>query len=303
MEVVGKGVGVVGTQIGTQSPDCQVHNGHFPGVGIGFLTVNGNGVSFAGMVGDEPGRLDKHSSGTATGVIDPGIAVGFQDGHKGVDNAGGGVELSAAFAFFFGKLGNAVFVSAAQKIAVAFGFAHVHVGKKINDVSQNLFVQVGAGVIFGQHAFESFVVGFDSPHGVVDDDADFRFVGGGSDFCPAGGFRYKENVFFKIGIGVIFKTVAFQNKLIVFFLESGGNVFQENQSDDDVAVFGSGDMPPKDTGGILDLFFKTDVGSVVGFPGSRLCFFCHELNSLLDFYYDTNKCFFVVFLVIQGDGF
>ena len=182
MEVVCKGVGVVGTQIGAQSPDCQIHDRHFPGVGVGFLAVNGNGVPFAGMVGDEPGGLDKHSPGTAAGVVDPGIAVGFQDGDKGVDNAGGRVKLPSPFSFFFGKLSDAVFVSAAQKIAVAFGFAHVHVGEKIDDIPQNLFIQIGAGVVFGQHAFEFFVAGFDGPHGVVDDGSDFRFVGGGGDF-------------------------------------------------------------------------------------------------------------------------
>ena len=104
-----------------------------------------------------------------------------------------------------------------------------------------MLVERGAGVVLGQHALEARVVALDGDHGVVHDLADGGLRGAILQVAPACHRRYPEYI-----LGFVFilifrvgpRVVAFaRHELGAVFLEAVGDVFQEDEAEDDVLVF------------------------------------------------------------------
>ena len=119
--------------------------------------------------------------------------------------------------------------------------AHADGADEVDEFAEAMLVEGGAGVVLRQDAFEARVVALDRDHRVVDDLADGRLLGAVLEIGPARVGRDPEDVLgvvfvriFGIGAGV----VAFAcDQLRVVFLEGVGDVFEEDEAEDDVLVF------------------------------------------------------------------
>ena len=121
---------------------------------------------------DEPLALHKHPTGPAARVKHAAL-VRRQHGNEGLDDTARGVELAALLAFGTGELAEKVFVNAPEDILRAILLVSQTDGTdEIDQLTEPLLVQGGAGVVLGQHAFEDTVVPFDVFHGVIDQFAD-----------------------------------------------------------------------------------------------------------------------------------
>ena len=133
---------------------------------------------------------------------------------------------------------------------------HLDIGEEIYHLSQPPLVQLGPGEIFGQDVLEKLVLLLDTPHGLVDDGADLRRMGRCGDDRPAGILRDKEDVLGGVLVLVLLEAAALLHQLLVLRLEPVGDVFQEDQPQDDGLVLRSVHVPPQDAGGLPDLFFS-----------------------------------------------
>lgn len=96
--------------------------------------------------------LHKHTAGAAATIVNAAVIKGPQNGDQDFDYTGRRIKFPTANALFFRKLSNAVFIGAAQKILASLGTAHIHaVRKNIDHIAQYPFIQIGAGIVFGQH--------------------------------------------------------------------------------------------------------------------------------------------------------
>lgn len=274
VQVVEERVFVVLAEVRVDAADGHVHFRHFPGIGVGLLSVNAYIVAVAAMVLDKLDALHEHAAGTAAGVIDALAFARLEDAHDGFHNACGGVEFAALHAFVACELRDAIFVGAAEQIFARFGVAHVHVAEHIDHVAEHALVEVGGRIILGEHAFECLVVLLNFDHRLIENLADFGSVGGFRDFGPAGVLRNKEDVFAHVFVEVFFETFTFGDELVVAFFECGRNVAQENEPGENFAVVRCGDVPPEFTSGVPDLLFKAESRL-----GCRILFrcTCHSL--------------------------
>lgn len=69
MQVVEKGIFGMVAKVCVDSADCHVHFGHFPGVGIGFLSEDRDVASVSCVLLNELYGLYEHSALTAAWVI------------------------------------------------------------------------------------------------------------------------------------------------------------------------------------------------------------------------------------------
>ena len=280
MQVMEERVFVVFAEVCVDAADGHVHFRHFPGVGVGLLSVNAHVVAVATMVLDKLDALHEHAAGTAAGVIDAFAFARLEDFDDGFHDACGGVEFAALDAFVACKLRDAVFVSATEQILACFGVAHVHITEHIYHVAEHTLVEVGSRVVLGEHTFESLVVLLDFDHRLIKNLANFGSVGGFRDFGPAGVLWNKEDVLAHVFVEVFFETFAFGDEFVVAFFECGRNVAQEDKPGENFAVIRCGDVPPEFAGGVPDLLFKAE--SCRGLR--RFCRFrdaCHELKPFL----------------------
>ena len=134
------------------------------------------------------------------------------------------------------------------------------VGEEVHHLAQHLFVQVRAGIDLRQHILQRPVIVFDGAHGVVDDLPDLRRVRCGGNCRPARILRHKEDALGKIFVDVLLEAVSFVHQLLVTLLKAVGDVFQENQAEDDVLVFRSVHVAAQHACSVPDLFLKADVG-------------------------------------------
>ena len=283
VQVVEERVFVVLAEVRVDAADGHVHFRHFPGVGVGLLSVNAYVVAVATVVLDKLDALHEHAAGTAAGVIDALAFARFEDAHDGFHDACGGVEFASLHAFVACELRNAVFVGAAEQILARFGVAHVHVAEHIDHIAEYTLIEVGGRVVLGEHAFERLVVLLDFDHRLVENLADFGSMGGFRDFGPPGVLRYKEDVFAHVFVEVFFEAFAFGDEFVVAFFECGRNVTQEDEPCENFAVVRRRDVPPEFAGGVPDLLFKAE--SCRG----CLCRFsctCHSINPLLQRQYN-----------------
>lgn len=114
VQVVEECVCVVFAEVRVDAADGHVHFCHFPGVGVGLLSVNAYIVAVAAMVLDKLDALHEHAAGAAAGVINALAFAGFEDFDDGFHDACGGVEFAALDAFVACELRDAVFVGATE---------------------------------------------------------------------------------------------------------------------------------------------------------------------------------------------
>lgn len=221
VQVVEKRICVVFAEVRIDAADGHVHFCHFPGVGVGLLSVNAYIVAVAAVILYELDALHEHAAGAAARVIDAFAFARLEDAHDGFHDACGGVEFAALDAFVACELRDAVFVGAAEQILACLGVAHVHVAEHIDHVAEYTLVEVGGRVVLGKYAFECLVVLLDFDHRLVENLADFGGMGGFRDFGPAGVLRNKEDVFAHVFVKVFFKAFAFGDEFVVAFFECG----------------------------------------------------------------------------------
>ena len=262
VEVIKESVCLIRPEVGVDTTDRHIHLCHLPSIGVALLTINRDFTTIAAVRLYKLCTLNEHTAGATARVIDTAVGKRFQNSDNGFNNAGWGIEFAALYTFIRCKLSNTVFISSAEEIFTVLVIAHIHIGEQVNHIAQNTFVQIWACIVFGQHIFQTFVFCFNSPHCIVDKCANFRGVSSRSNLAPPCILRYEENVIFGVGITVIFEAVALSDKLLITLFKRIGYVAQENKSYDHFSVFCCGDMSPKDTGSVPDLFFKADCGVV-----------------------------------------
>ena len=129
------------------------------------------------------------------------------------------IEFSTAFALFFGKLSDAVFISSAKDIAVTLGLSHIHIGKKVNDIAKDSLVQIWAGIILWEHVLEFLVVIFDCTHSIINNRSDFRLMCRCRDLVPAGILRHEEYIILKVCIRIILESIPLSYKLLILLVK------------------------------------------------------------------------------------
>ncbi len=112
---------------------------------------------------------------------------------------------------------------------------------EVDEFAEAVFVEGGAGVVFGEDAFEAGVVALDGDHRVVHDLADGGLLGAGLEVGPAGLLWHPEDVVGAVFVGVLrvgaFVFALTGEELGAHFLEGVGDVFEEDEAEDDVLVF------------------------------------------------------------------
>ena len=251
-------VGVVGAEVRLDAADGEVHLRHFPGGGVGVLAVDGDVVDAPGMALDELGGLHEHAAGAAAGVVDAPL-VGLQDLHERLHHAGGREEFAAFLALLLGEHGEAVFVGAAEDVAGVAVLLHADVREEVDHVAEAALVELGAGEGLREDALQARIVLLDGEHGVVDDLADLGRVGGIGDAAPAGFRRDEKHVLLRVGVRILLESLALLHELVAPRFEPVGEVFQEDEAEDDVFVLGGVQIAAENAGGIPYLFLKSDI--------------------------------------------
>ena len=159
MLVVVESVGLLLSQVAGNSADGEVHLGQLVG-GLGvFLAVNGNIFLVAVVALDKLETLHEHTAGAAARVIDLAFE-GLNHLRYEIDDALRGVEFALSFAFSDGKLGEEVFVHAANEVVLL-----VLEGINLIDLVQercqlgDVKAQVGV-VVVRKSALQGFVLAF-----------------------------------------------------------------------------------------------------------------------------------------------
>ena len=172
-------------QVGLDAANGEIHEGQFPGVGVGFFPIDADIPHFAAVGFNELFRLDEHAAGPTTRVIDASLVRG-QHGDQGSDHRCRGVELATPFPFRAGKSTQKILVDPAQCVAgLMFGGAKANGTDEVHQFAQAALVEGRAGVTFGQDAFQLGVFPLDLGHGLIDALADVRLFGGGLHPVPA----------------------------------------------------------------------------------------------------------------------
>ena len=109
-------------------------------------------------------------------------------------------------------------------------FNHLNVGEQIDHITKAALIQFRSCKVFRENILEAFVILLNTPHRIVNDCPNLRGVSCCGDDTPASILWHKENVFCKVLINILFKTISFSNKLLIFCLEAVGNIFEENQT-------------------------------------------------------------------------
>ena len=147
-------------------------------------------------------------------------------------------------------------------------------------------VEAGAGIVLGEDAFEARVVALDGDHGVVHGLADGGLLGAGLEVGPAGIGGHPEDVLgfvfigvFGIGPGVVALT---GEEFGAVFLKGVGNVFEEDEPEDNMLVFRRVHVVTELICGKPELGLEADGGGA-GRAGVRLagCFSGHAEDFLM----------------------
>jgi len=201
VQVAMETVGVFVAEIGFDAADGEVHLGQLPRGRVALLTEDADvALGFAavaiagGVFFHEPDRLHKHAARTAAGV-EHAAFVGGEHFDEQLDDAAGRVELPAFLALGAGELRQEILVHAPEDILrPALLVAKADLRNQVDHFPQLLLVQVGAGVILGEHAFERRVVALDGDHGVIQQLADEWVFGAALQISPARFRRHPEDV-------------------------------------------------------------------------------------------------------------
>src|SRR5581483_11075886 len=115
MQVAMEAVGVLGSEVGVDAANREVHLGEPPRGGVGLLPVDRDVAELPTMLADERLALDEHAARSAAWVVDaPLERLDHLDNQA--HDASRGVELAALLAFSAGELAEEVFVDAAEDV-------------------------------------------------------------------------------------------------------------------------------------------------------------------------------------------
>ena len=267
MQVVCKCIRLIRAEVRVNPANSHIHFRHFPGIGIGFLSINRDRSTPAGMRLNKLCALHEHTAGATAAIINAAVVKRAQNSNQRFDYAGRRVEFAATNTFFFRKLSDAVFIGAPQKIFTLFCVAHIDiVGKNIDHIAQHPLIEVRTGVVLRKYIFQCFILRLNRSHGRINDSADLRGMGGGGNGTPSCFLRDKEYALHSISVAVILETIALIHKFLITLIKGCGNVAQENKPDDNFSVFCRRNVTPQNASCIPKLFLKADVG---------ICSFCH----------------------------
>ena len=276
MERAAEGVGVLGSEVGLDAPEGEVHDGEAAGGGVALLAVDADVAELAAVRFHEFLALDEHAARSAGGVVDASPIRGNHLDEE-ADDAGGGVELAAVLSLGAGELGEEVLEDASKEVfGPAGGIGELDGADEVDEFAKAVLVEVGAAVVFVQGALEAGIVPFEGDHGVVDELADGRELGIGLEEGPAGLLRNPEDVggevlvlVFGIGPGVVALS---RNELGVMLLEAIRDVLQEDKAEDDVLVLARIHVVTKLISGEPEFSLEADIGRGVfgggGFLGT-----------------------------------
>lgn len=271
---VGVAVVVEGVAVGdlaVDATDGEVHLGQPPGGVVRLLAVDrdvglhslGHLAAIAvarGVRADELDGLHEHPRRAAARVVNA-AAVGLEHLDQQLDYAARGVKLAAFLALGTGELGEEVFVNAAEHVLGAASLVtDLDVRDEVNDLSEALFVERGACVVFWQNAFEGRIVAFDGRHGLINDPTDVGLPGLRPDTGPTCLGRNPENVFCAVFIGVfgVGALSLLSDKFDAVFLKGVRNVLEEDKTEDDVFVFGGVHRAAQGVGGAPEFCFEVE---------------------------------------------
>jgi len=272
---VGEAVRRAFAEVVFDTTDGHVHRRQFPGGAVFFLSVDGDGVGGVALMGaDEALGLDEEAAAAHRRVVHAAV-VRLEHGDDEADDGFGGEVLAAAFAFGEGKAAEKVFVYVAEDVfgaECAVGVEAVF-GEELDEADEG---GVADAVVADalEDAFEFGVVFFDGVKGVVDEFGDAavfaapgefgaEFEGdGGGDFVPARLARYPEGDVFGVvvtlfefggdsggvigGVGIVGRVEVVVARgvaqllfdLLALRVEGVGDVFEEDEAEDDVFVVG-----------------------------------------------------------------
>src|SRR5665647_1973520 len=197
-----EGVGVVRPQVALEAADGEVHLGQAPGGGVALLPVDGDVALAAAVLLHKALALHEHAARTAAGVVDAALER-LDHLDQQLDDAARRVELATALALGAGEAAEEVLVDAAQQVlAAALRVAHGDGADEVDELTELLLVDDGAGVVFAQHALEARILALDRHHGVVDELADLGLLGAGLEVRPARLARHPEDVLGEVLVAV-----------------------------------------------------------------------------------------------------
>ena len=273
MTIIQKGIRCIGAEVRLNAANGQVHLCHLPCGRIRILAINGNVADIAAVVLYKFCGLHEHAAGSAAGIIYAAL-IWFQHLNQGTYYAGRRKEFSAALAFLLSKHRKTILISTAQDIFLTAVLDHLNICEKIHDIAEPALIQFRTGKVLRQYILQTFVFFLDGTHGVINHSSDFRRMGFRCNFTPSRPSRYKEDTFRSILINILFKSIAFLDKLLVLVIKPIRYIFQENQSQNNILIFRCIHVAAKHAGCIPYLFFKADIGCILFRHHSSSAFLC-----------------------------
>lgn len=264
VERAAEGVGVLGSEVGLDAPEGEVHDGEAAGGGVALLAVDADVAKLAAVGFHEFLALDEHAARSAGGVVD---ASPVRSDHldEEADDAGGGVKLAAVLPLGAGELGEEVLEDAPKEVlGPAGGIGKLDGADEVDKLAEAILVEVGAAVVFVQGALEAGVVPFEGDHGVVDELADGGELGTPLEERPAGLLRNPEDIggevlVLVLGIGPGVLALSGDEAGMVL-LEAVGDVLQEDEAEDDVLVLARIHVVAKLISGEPQFSLEADIG-------------------------------------------
>ena len=144
---------------------------------------------------------------------------------------------------------------------------HLDVGKEIDHITEAAFVQLWPCKVLRQNILESLVLFFNASHGIVNHRADLRRMRCLSNLGPTSFRGNKENTLRGILVDILLESLALCEQFLILILETIRNIFEENQSQYNILVFGCVHVPTQHAGCVPDLFLEPYRGGVL---------FCHD---------------------------
>jgi len=145
---------------------------------------------------------------------------------------------------------------------VVVGAAQVDARDEVDELSQALLVERGAGVVLGEHALQGGVVALDRGHRLVHQFADVRLTRVLLKLRPASLGGHPEDVLRPVLVGVLWvgALVALGFELGVMGLEGVGDVLKEDEPQHNVLVLGGIHRAAQGVGGGPELSLEAQVG-------------------------------------------
>ena len=148
---------------------------------------------------------------------------------------------------------------------------HIHVIKDFNHLTQANLVNLRTGVVVGHHLLQAWVLLAYFFKCMVNDLSDFWVMRHACDTLPTSILWNPEHMFCRIFVTVFFETFTFSNKLIVPFLETIADIFQEHKTKNHILIFGCSQIAAKFIGTVPDTIFNRLLLD-------NLCFLCHSIE-------------------------